>query len=215
MYPASEIGGLFSEGDLPDAVSISESNFLRSGVAYGNTTNGIIAEGDVWARYSNGSRSERICLIGGSVQDLFSDSYKIDFQLTAQGESSAAWDGFSGDPPTNTTASIIVNRIDRCRWEGELENAFSFEGGTSDLSVYLSYMGEEIAGPGSRSVYLFYLSWFITNPNPPFTGGLPGVYKKSPSETQSSPIGEYTIPAEDTDNAFDSNEWIIEIAEVP
>jgi hypothetical protein len=214
MYPASEIGGLFSEGDLPDAVSISESIFLRSGVAYGNTTNGIIAEGDVWARYSNGSRSERICLIGGSVQDLFSDSYKIDFQLTGQGGSSSAWDAFSGDPPNNATASIIVNRIDRCLWVGDLENAFIFESGTSALRVSLEYMGEEIPSPGSGSVYLFYLFWFITNPINP-SSDIEGVYKKSPSETQSSPIGEYAIAAEDTENAFDSNDWIIEIAEVP
>ena len=206
MYPAAEIGGLITENDLPNEISISGSSFLRSGVAYGNTTNGIIAEDDVWARYSNGSRSERICLIGGAIQDLFLDSYQIDFQITAEGLMSVAWDGFcNGTPPSNTTASLIVTRVERCLWLGEVLNAFNFPCGISNLRASIFYSGEE--PPGFGSTYIFTVDWRISNPQTGTYFDLGrGLYKKN---IQASPVGIYSEYAEE--GVFSSDEWSIEV----
>lgn len=208
MYPAAEIGGLITINDLPNEISISGFSFLRSGVAYGNTTNGIIAEDDVWARYSNGSRSERICLIGGAIQDLFLDSYQIDFQITSEGLSSAAWDSIcNGGAPSNTTASLIVTRVERCLWVGEVLNAFNFSCGISNLRARIFYSGEET--PGFGSTYIFVVDWYISNPK---TGAYfisdegRGVYKKN---IQASPVGIYSEYA--GEGVFDSGEWIVEV----
>jgi hypothetical protein len=79
MYPAQALAdGFYSASDLPDAVTISGVSYSRSGLGYGNTTNGVILEENVWARYTNGSRSSRACLIQGGVEDQFADTYTVD-----------------------------------------------------------------------------------------------------------------------------------------
>ena len=76
LYPAQALGdGDYSVNDLPDAVTVDGTSFNRSGTGYGNTTNGVILEGNVWAKYSNGVRSTRPCLIQGGVLDQFADTY--------------------------------------------------------------------------------------------------------------------------------------------
>jgi hypothetical protein len=76
MYPAQALAdALYSENDLPDNVIVDGTLFSRSGTNYGNTTNGVILEGNVWAKYQNGIRSQRNCLIQGGVVDEFADTY--------------------------------------------------------------------------------------------------------------------------------------------
>ena len=80
MYPAESLdaGGNigYSASDLPDAVTVDGVSFDRIGTSYGDTTNGVIFENGIWAKYSNGVRFERLCLIQGGVVDQFADCYK-------------------------------------------------------------------------------------------------------------------------------------------
>jgi hypothetical protein len=100
MYPAQGLAdGDYSASDLPDDVTVDGASFSRSGTTYGNTTNGVIFEEDVWAKYRNGARSTRQCLIQGGVVDQFADTYTITTTF--------------GFPP------IAVERVSLCRWEAE------------------------------------------------------------------------------------------------
>jgi hypothetical protein len=102
MYPAQAlVDGFYSAIDLPDAVTIDGVSFNRSGTGYGNTTNGVLYEDGVWARYTNGERNERACLIQGGVVDQFADTYTI-------------------TPPFGNSYArpTAVSRISLCNWEG-------------------------------------------------------------------------------------------------
>ena len=98
MYPAQALfDGLYTADDLPDDVTVGGMSLARSGSGYGNTTSGVLLEGNVWARYANGVRSERPCLIQGGVEDQFADTYTI-----------------SGEG----AAGAVVSRISLCEWQG-------------------------------------------------------------------------------------------------
>jgi hypothetical protein len=91
MYPADALAdALYSENDLPDAVTVDGVSFNRSGTDYGNTSNGVILEGNVWAKYASGSRSSRPCLIQGGVVDQFADTYTVAWNISNQPGSSTA-----------------------------------------------------------------------------------------------------------------------------
>jgi hypothetical protein len=102
LYPAQALAdGEYSANDLPDAVTVDGTSFSRSGTSYGNTTNGVILEENVWAKYRNAARSTRACLIQGGVKDQFADTYIIDFpffDFASQGN--------------------VVTRTSLGRWEG-------------------------------------------------------------------------------------------------
>jgi hypothetical protein len=100
MYPAQELAdAIYTADDLPDDVTVDGASFSRSGTTYGNTTNGVIFEEDVWAKYTNGTRIERPCLIQGGVEDEFADSYTM-----------------SGGP---LSFSVTVSRVSLCIWRVE------------------------------------------------------------------------------------------------
>jgi hypothetical protein len=112
MYPAQALAdGLYTAADLPDAITLlGVGSLAKSGTAYGNTTNGVILEGGVWARYLSGVRATKACLIDGNgnftpgddtVEDQFASSYSVDV-----GE-------FSGFP-----GPITVFRRTLCNWQG-------------------------------------------------------------------------------------------------
>ena len=101
MYPAQQLANDdYSENDLPDAVTVDGVSFNRSGTGYGNTSNGVILEGNVWAKYRNGARSARPCLIQGGVVDQFADTYTVTI---------------TGPIPTEIAS---LNRVSLCLWEG-------------------------------------------------------------------------------------------------
>ena len=113
MYPAQALAdGGYEVSDLPDDVTVNGTGFPRSGTTYGNTTNGVIFEENVWAKYTSGVRSSRPCLIQGGVEDQFADSYTI-------------------TPNVGGAASpTVVTRISLCVWRGT---------DTCGNFVYLSY----------------------------------------------------------------------------
>jgi hypothetical protein len=98
MYPADRLNIDYGFDDLPDAVTVDGTSFNRSSTSYGDTTNGVIFENGIWAKYSNGVRSERPCLIQGGVEDEFADSYTM-----------------SGGP---FSFSVTVTRVSLCIWRG-------------------------------------------------------------------------------------------------
>jgi hypothetical protein len=104
MYSAQQfVDEFYTEDDLPDAVTIGGISYSRSGTSYGDTTNGIILEGNVWAKYTNGTRTTQGRLIEGNVFDQFSDCYNVtipDF-----------WFNDSAGPRV-----LTVNRVSRCFW---------------------------------------------------------------------------------------------------
>ena len=97
-YPAQAlVDGLYTYDDLPDDVTVNGTSFPRSGTTYGNTTNGVIFEGNVWAKYTSGVRSSRPCLIQGGVEDQFADTYTV-----------------TGPPG----GAVVVTRRSLCEWTG-------------------------------------------------------------------------------------------------
>ena len=122
MYPALDLFDQFySSSDLPDAVTVDGVSYARNGTSYGDTTNGVLLEGNVWVKYKNGVRSPRPCLIQGGVEDQFADSYMITPNV--------------GDSASPT----VVTRRSLCLWEGT---------DTCGNFVYLSYEANHIDGQG-------------------------------------------------------------------
>jgi hypothetical protein len=73
--------------DLPDAITLlGVGSLSKSGTDYGNTTNGVILESGVWARYVASVRTTSNCLISGNgglvagndlVEDQFAATYNF------------------------------------------------------------------------------------------------------------------------------------------
>jgi hypothetical protein len=128
MYAAqSLVDGDYSENDLPDAVTADRVSFNRNGTGYGNTTNGVILEGNVWVKYRNGVRSERPCLIQGGVVDQFANSYTVTYTP-------------GGEP----RESVVVTRISLCVWRGN---------DVCGRPWYLMYGDQEPFGAGSSYLW--------------------------------------------------------------
>jgi hypothetical protein len=103
MYAAQKFAdGILNSSDLPDNVTVNGTSFSLSGTGYGNTTNGVILEGNVWAKYTNGVRSSRPCLIQGGVEDQFADTYNLSATNTFD---------------SSLSISISLNRVSLCNWE--------------------------------------------------------------------------------------------------
>lgn len=120
MYAAQALAqSLYSSSDLPDAVTVDGTSFNRSGTSYGNTTNGVIFEENVWAKYRNGARSTRSCLIQSGVEDQFADTYTVTIPAFFE----------------NQSGTYTATRRNLCQWsvagfEGQLEyfpDSFSWE----------------------------------------------------------------------------------------
>jgi hypothetical protein len=105
MYPAQGFAdGLFSSGDLPSSVIIDGIVFSVSGTSYGSAVSGVILEGNVWAKYTNGSRSSQLCLMQGGVEDQFADTYYL----------SATFPG----RPEESLSNVPMTRSGPCSWNG-------------------------------------------------------------------------------------------------
>jgi hypothetical protein len=133
MYAAQAlVDGFYSAIDLPDAVTIDGVSFNRSGTGYGNTTNGVILEGNVWVKYRNGVRSERPCLIQGRVVDQFANSYTVTYTP-------------GGEP----RESVVVTRISLCVWRGN---------DVCGRPWYLMYGDQEPFGAGSPYLWNIWMA---------------------------------------------------------
>jgi hypothetical protein len=86
--------------NLPDSINFFGTTLSKSGTSYGNTTNGVFLEGEKWAVYRNGVRTEKDHLISGGIKDLFLDQY------------TATWPKL--DETENYTVTLV--RFDNCTW---------------------------------------------------------------------------------------------------
>jgi len=117
MYPATGLAsGYFTAEDLPDAITLlGVGSLSRSGTSYGNTTNGVIFETDVWAKYIGEVRTWQSCLITGdgnftpgdnAVEDQFAATYQF------QDPSAIGYvDGQERD-----YRDVTVTRVSLCGW---------------------------------------------------------------------------------------------------
>jgi len=104
MYPATQA----VSADLPDAITLlGVGSLSKSGTDYGDTTNGVILESGVWAKYIGGVRTTKACLIDGdgnltpgnnSVEDQFEPVYLVTNDIFF--------------PPLTCT----VTRVSKCEW---------------------------------------------------------------------------------------------------
>ena len=98
--------------DLPDAITLlGVGSLAKSGTDYGDTTNGVILETGVWARYIAGVRTTNACLIDDDgnltpgddvVEDQFADTYALYVEYFSE--------------------TVTVTRVSLCRWEGTSED---------------------------------------------------------------------------------------------
>jgi hypothetical protein len=86
--------------NLPDSINFFGTTLSKSGTSYGDTSNGVFLEGEKWAVYRNGVRTEKDHLISGGIKDLFLDQY------------TATWPKF--DETENYTVTMV--RFDNCTW---------------------------------------------------------------------------------------------------
>lgn len=86
--------------NLPDSINFFGTTLSKSGTSYGDATNGVFLEGEKWAVYRNGVRTEKDHLISGGIKDLFLDQY------------TATWPKF--DETENYAVTLV--RFDNCTW---------------------------------------------------------------------------------------------------
>jgi hypothetical protein len=166
LYPAQTLAdGEYSANDLPDAVTFDGTSFSRSGTSYGNTTNGVILEENVWAKYRNAARSTRACLIQGGVEDQFADTYTV----TSCSEPSAI--------------GTILTRTSLCYWEGQYNTPFA---GTQTVSIFYCPSVGTTPSDVCNDTFKFY-SFYSRD-----VGGLtdPIIAEKTPHSN--TPSGNYT-----------------------
>ena len=85
--------------NLPDSINFFGTTLSKSGTSYGDANNGVFLEGEKWAIYRNGVRTEKDHLISGGIKDLFLDQY------------TATW-------PKNETENYTVTLIrTNCTWD--------------------------------------------------------------------------------------------------
>jgi hypothetical protein len=65
--------------NLPASIDFYGTTLTKSGTGYGDTTNGVILEGEKWAVYIDGVRTERDYLISGGIVDFFGDTYTVEW----------------------------------------------------------------------------------------------------------------------------------------
>jgi len=141
MYSATALAaGSFTAADLPDAITLlGVGSLSRSGTSYGTTTNGVIFETDVWAKYVGGVRSTFDCLIRGdgnfvpgdnAVEDQFAGSYIIRL---------FEYDEFQED--------MLVHRVSLCRWENDWSGFLNFNPYDVGWSCFGGLFGEEPGAP--------------------------------------------------------------------
>jgi hypothetical protein len=104
MYPSQELyDEYYSPNDLPDEIDVDGVSYARAGTSYGDTTNGVLLEVNVWARYKNSVRLTQPCLIEKGVKDKFADTYTV---TDANG------------------SSVILRRVGECTWLSDLRESF-------------------------------------------------------------------------------------------
>jgi len=168
MYPAEELGNLYGAEDLPDAVTVNwagrfTGSMSKSGGGYAGGDATLQIVNGIWQLSdSDGTRNVGRCLIRGDgnltqgddlVEDQFADTYTV----------------------SNEFASVVVNRVSLCIWEGTNEN-------NENAGLYYAGGGFEAIGQGSFKWYSFLSTEFGEGLGPKQSGN------------QNTPTGTYQDP---------------------
>jgi hypothetical protein len=100
--------------NLPASIDFYGTTLYKSGTSYGDTTNGVILEGEKWAVYIEGVRTERDYLISGGITDFFGDTYTVEwdtYTVTVTRSSCGAWGG-AFTPGECPTGGVILKLAD-------------------------------------------------------------------------------------------------------
>ena len=84
--------------NLPNAINFY-GTLTKSGTSYGDTTNGVFLQGEKWAVFRNGSRTEKDFLISGEIKDFFADQYTVTWPKDSE-----------------NNYSTVVIRTSECSW---------------------------------------------------------------------------------------------------
>jgi hypothetical protein len=157
-------------GNLPSAVNFYGTSLSLSGTSYGNTTNGVILEGSVWAVYIAGVRTTQPSLYSANISDNFNSTYTLTTISNGQGN------------VPNATVTLTRNG---CIWYGDQTIAgqlwkFSL---INHSQCFLGDLGWEILGivPASPLGKTF-ATWKLDESSIPITQGTPiGSYNTPPT----------------------------------
>lgn len=110
-YCATVQTWLEDPGNLPASINFYGTTLSLSGLAYGNTTNGVILEGTVWAVYIAGVRTTQPSLYSANISDNFNSTYTL----------TTVSNGLANVP--NATVTLTRNG---CIWYGDQTIAGQF-----------------------------------------------------------------------------------------
>lgn len=90
--------------NLPAEINFYGTTLQKNGTGYGNSTNGVNLEGEKWAVYRNGTRTEEDYLLSGGRNDFFADVYTATVPKWVTG-----------------TYTILLTRQSECSWVGGIQ----------------------------------------------------------------------------------------------
>jgi hypothetical protein len=129
--------------DLPDAITLAGVGSLsKSGTSYGDTTNGVVLESGVWARYVGGDRATQVCLITGDGKytpddDAVEDQFEAEYTVTGEPEGWSAfsynavrgslceWQRTDGDPMGDDSLVLINYVPEEEKWQVTVIKTFA------------------------------------------------------------------------------------------
>jgi hypothetical protein len=122
--------------NLPVAIDFYGTTLQKNGTGYGNSTNGVNLEGEKWAVYRNGTRTEEDYLLSGGRNDFFADEYTAIFPSWTLG----------------TSYTVLVTRVSECSWNGQFQIAHCINPGVASLVLDddgWSFRAGGFSGPNS------------------------------------------------------------------
>ena len=85
--------------NLPTEINFYGTTLPKNGTGYGDSTNGVFLQGEKWAVFRNGSRTENDYLISGGIEDFFADQYTVTWPKDSE-----------------NNYSTVVTRASECSW---------------------------------------------------------------------------------------------------
>jgi hypothetical protein len=200
MYPADELGDLYIEDDLPDAVTVNwagrfTGSMSKSGSVYESGTVSLQVIDDKWTLKDTSTDPESVrvvgrCLITGDgnltqgddlVEDQFEDIYFVDASLT---DNNFEAGGF----PNNTSSNgEEATRYSLCGWSGRGAGDLFDEDGNPYpfwiMNIFFDQETQKWTGEYGVDGDVFDIAY--------------GIFEKS--DNQNTPVGTYTIILEKSD----------------
>jgi hypothetical protein len=160
-YCATVQTWLEDPGNLPASINFYGTTLSLSGLAYGNTTNGVILEGTVWAVYIAGVRTTQPSLYSANISDNFNSTYTLTTISNGQ---------------TNVPNATVTLTRDGCVWVGNQtigEKAWQFRL-INHSPCFQDDLGWEVLGvvPESQIVDIFF-AYKLDENSIPITQGTP------------------------------------------